>query len=128
MKQLYKILCLIWSFPHPPAPLPSGKGGTLRLFYARGFAPCIPGAESGRHLQNLPSRCPAKECLRLGARATEMLSFGQCRQPRRGGTGGEELRRLRWSSPPHHKARARGDVVGDAGAGERRGGFLKKSP
>ena len=45
-------------FPHPPAPLPGGKGETLRLFYARGFAPCIPGAEPGRHLQNLPSGCP----------------------------------------------------------------------
>ena len=33
------------SCPHPPDPLPGGKGGDLRLFYARGFAPCIPGAE-----------------------------------------------------------------------------------
>ena len=28
--------------PHPPDPLPSGKGET-KVFYARGFAPCIPG-------------------------------------------------------------------------------------
>ena len=46
--------------PHPPAPLPSGKGETLRLFYARGFAPCIPGAEPGRHLQNLPLCFPVR--------------------------------------------------------------------
>ena len=43
--------------PHPPAPLPGGKGETLRLFYARGCAPCIPATEPGRHLQNLPSGC-----------------------------------------------------------------------
>ena len=37
-------LPLAWfSAPIPPTPLPSGKGETLRLFYARGFAPCIPG-------------------------------------------------------------------------------------
>ena len=37
---------------------------------------------------------------RFAAKETETLSYEQCRQPRRGGTGGEELRRLRWSSPP----------------------------
>ena len=40
-----------------------------------------------------------------GARDSKPCRLGcgtgkQCRQPRRGGTGGEELRRLRWSSPP----------------------------
>ena len=30
----------------------------------------------------------------------EAVPYEQSRQPRRGGTGGEELRRLRWSSPP----------------------------
>ena len=34
-----------FSAPIPPTPFPSGEGGDLRLFYARGFAPCIPGAE-----------------------------------------------------------------------------------
>ena len=37
------------SFPHPPAPFPSGEGGDFLFSYARGFAPCIPGAEPGRH-------------------------------------------------------------------------------
>ena len=32
-----------FSAPIPPTPFPSGEGGDLRLFYARGFAPCIPG-------------------------------------------------------------------------------------
>ena len=30
------------SCPYPPDPLPGGKGET-KVFYARGFAPCIPG-------------------------------------------------------------------------------------
>ncbi len=43
--------------PIPPTPFPSGKGGDLRLFYARGFAPCIPGAEPG----GTGSTCPGGE-------------------------------------------------------------------
>ena len=35
--------------PIPPTPFPGGEGGDFRLFYARGFAPCIPGVEPGRH-------------------------------------------------------------------------------
>ena len=45
----------------PPSPRPAlverssrREGGDLRLFYARGFAPCIPGAEPGRHRFALP--------------------------------------------------------------------------
>ena len=42
------------SAPIPPtrarrALFPSGKGGDFWFSYARGFAPCIPGAEPGRH-------------------------------------------------------------------------------
>ena len=36
--------------PIPPTPFPSGEGGDFRLFYARGFAPCIPGAGRGAAL------------------------------------------------------------------------------
>ena len=52
--------CLWFTFlpPIPPAPFPSGEGGDFRLFHARGFAPCIPGAEPRRHSQSLPSRYP----------------------------------------------------------------------
>ena len=45
--------------PYPPSPLPRRGRGRPRLFHARGFAPCIPGAEPRRHLQNLPNRYPA---------------------------------------------------------------------
>ena len=42
-------VCL--SAPIPPTPFPAGRGRP-RLFYARGSAPCIPGAEPGRHWLN----------------------------------------------------------------------------
>ena len=69
--------------PYPPAPLPSGKG-RLEVILCKGLRPL--------HSQGLNPRFAAKP--------TEFLYLEQCRQPRRGGTGGEELRRLRWSSPP----------------------------
>ncbi len=40
----------LFSAPIPPTPFPGGEGGDLRLFYARGFAPCIPGAGRGAAL------------------------------------------------------------------------------
>ena len=126
--------------PYPPDPLPRRGRGRPRLFHARGCAPCIPGAEPGRHRSRggLPSLSPADHAVslpfrplsprppsppgkgetqslfrrglrplhprglnpRFAAKLTEFLYLEQCRQPRRGGTGGEELRRLRWSSPP----------------------------
>ena len=107
--------------PSPQPPSPAGKGETYS-FLMQGASPLAsPGLNCLRHLQNLPSRCPAGGglpwrhwldlpirhstgmCLRhrqFGAKPIETPFFGQCRQPRRGGTGGEELRRLRWSSPP----------------------------
>ena len=45
--------------PIPPTPFPAGRGKP-RLFHARGFAPCIPGAEPGRHRLSLPSRYPGR--------------------------------------------------------------------
>ena len=35
--------------PHPPRPPSQREGGDFLFSYARGSAPCIPGAEPGRH-------------------------------------------------------------------------------
>ena len=57
--------CLQLTF-FPPSPRPAlaerssrREGGDFLFSYARGFAPCIPGAESGRRGLNLRWRCPA---------------------------------------------------------------------
>ena len=50
------------SAPIPPPPFPGGEGGALRLFYARGSAPCIPGAEPGRHWKRGRTTRPAGAC------------------------------------------------------------------
>ena len=117
-----RLPCLGFAFlplsPQPPSP--AGKGETYS-FLMQGASPLAsPALDRLRHLQNLPSRCPAEGLPRrhwldlpirhstgvylrhrqFGAKPIETPFFGQCRQPRRGGTGGEELRRLRWSSPP----------------------------
>ena len=42
--RLPTLLLVYFPAPYPPTPFPGGEGGALRLFYARGFAPCIPGA------------------------------------------------------------------------------------
>ncbi len=91
--------------PVPPAPFPAGRGSP-KVYFAGGEAPGTPALNRLRHLQNLPSGCPAHGSLRFGAKPKEPPFHGQCRQPRRGGTGGDgtirrkRWRRLRWSSPP----------------------------
>ena len=77
---------LVYFFaPIPPPPSPAGKG-EIQGYFMQGASPLAsPGAEPGRHLHD---------------QRFLFVYGGQCRQPRRGGTGGEELRRLRWSSPP----------------------------
>ena len=100
------------SAPIPPTPFPHGEGGDPK-FISPGAPPPAPRALNRlRHLRSLPSRCPEwgfAPCeaglgvaFRYPAGAWQLRrgSGEQCRQPRRGGTGGEELRRLRWSSPP----------------------------
>ena len=44
--------------PSPQPPSPPGKGEIFWFSYARGFAPCLPGTEPGRHLQSLPPLLP----------------------------------------------------------------------
>ena len=91
--------------PYPPdrarrALFPGGEGGDFLVYFAGGFAPGTPALNRLRLLQSLPSRYPAAEIRDLPQKRQEAVPYEQCRQPRRGGTGGEELRRLRWSSPP----------------------------
>ena len=52
--------CLCFAFlpPIPPTPFPGGEGGDFRLFYARGFAPCIPGAGRGAALGKGANHAP----------------------------------------------------------------------
>ena len=95
----YPAVCFLFA-PYPPAPrsqsaLPRrGRGETFSLF-CRGLRPRHPCNRVGRGTGTTIG-------IRSFYRKSKgiCLFYGQCRQPRRGGTGGEELRRLRWSSPP----------------------------
>ena len=95
--------------PLSPRPPSRREGGRFLVYFAGGFAPGTPAFNRLRHVQFLPCRCPAGVCPRrrqFGAKPIESPFHGQCRQPRRGGTGGDgtirrkRRRRLRWSSPP----------------------------
>ena len=79
-----------FSAPYPPDPLPRRGRGRFFCFLMQGASPLAsPGLN-----------------LRFAAKPTEFLYLERCRQPRRGGTGGDgtirrtRRRRLRWSSPP----------------------------
>ncbi len=86
--------------PYPPSPLPRWGRGRFLVYFAGGEAPGTPALDRLRHLQSLPSGHPAQGACGCPQKRQEAVPYEQCRQPRRGGTGGEELRRLRWSSPP----------------------------
>ena len=48
--------------PYPPLPpFPTGRG-SLKVYFAGGFAPGTPALNRLRHLQNLPLLCPAGAC------------------------------------------------------------------
>ena len=91
--------------PIPPTPFPAGRGRS-KVYFAGGFAPGTPALDRSRHLQLLLCGHLAQGSQWFAVTPTEVLSYEQCRQPRRGGTGGDgtirrkRRRRLRWSSPP----------------------------
>ena len=93
------------SFPHPPAPLPGGKGETKSLF-RRGLRPRHPCIRPVAALTASAMRAPRGRTHGSSQKRQEAILYEQCRQPRRGGTGGDgtirrkRRRRLRWSSPP----------------------------
>ena len=93
------LACLL--APYPPNPLPRRGRGRLLVYFAGGYRPRHPGIKPPTALTEPPKQMPCAEGNpRFATKGTETLSYEQCRQPRRGGSGGEELRRLRWSSPP----------------------------
>ena len=96
------------SAPIPPSPFPAGRG-RLRLSHARGFAPCIPGAEPGRHRLSLPSRYPVQgepEVRRKNDRTAFLLAVPAAKE--RGDRG-------RWNYPS--QATAAFEMVLSPGAG-----------
>ena len=99
-RHLLSLPLVCFSAPYPPSPLPRWGRGCPKVYFAGGFAPGTPALDRLRHLQSLPSGHPAQGACGCPQKRQEAVPYEQCRQPRRGGTGGEELRRLRWSSPP----------------------------
>ena len=94
------------SAPYPPAPLPRRGRGRFFSLFRRGLRPRHPCIKPFAALTISAMRAPRARSLRCGAKPKEPLSYERCRQPRRGGTGGDgtirrkRRRRLRWSSPP----------------------------
>ena len=92
--------------PRPPSP--PGKG-EIFSFLMQGASPLASPRLNPRGTGSPCQSGTRRVCLRnrqLGAKAIEPPFYWQCRQPRRGGTGGDgtirrtRRRRLRWSSPP----------------------------
>ena len=77
--------------PLSPSPLPRWGRGRFLVYFAGGFAPGTPALDRLRHLQSLPSGHPAQGACGCPQKRQEAVPYEQCRQPRRGGTGGEEL-------------------------------------
>ena len=86
--------------PSPQPPSPPGKGETKGYFMQGASplaSPALTACGTYRPCRTGPLRKVAYGSVQ---NRQEAIPYEQCRQPRRGGTGGEELRRLRWSSPP----------------------------
>ena len=97
--------------PIPPPPLPSGKGETSTLF-RRGLPPPAPRElDRLRHLQNLPSRCPAADSGRHHLRETDSCRF--CGEP------WVQPRGCRGRSPRRNKLLVSPFPTGEGGRGDR---------
>ena len=68
------------SFPHPPDPLPLRGRGSLKVYFAGGFAPGTPALNRLRHLQTLPYGNPAGGLPGRSA-ARPALNFIGCPHP-----------------------------------------------
>ena len=65
--------------PHPPDPLPGGKGENITLF-RRGLRPRHPGIKPPAALTAPAEQVPgATESLRFNAKPTERVPYEQCR-------------------------------------------------
>ena len=102
--------CPLSPRPRSQSALPRRGRGSPKVYFAGGFAPGTPALDRSRHLQTFPNRSPGQRGVRgWSPEWQEMLFFGQCRQPRRGGTRG------RWNYPSH--ATAAFEMVLSPGAG-----------
>ena len=82
----FSLLCR----PHPPAPFPAGRGSP-KVYFAGGFAPGTPALNRLRHLQNLPSGCPAHGACGSAQNRKNRLSMGSAGSQGEGGPGEMEL-------------------------------------
>ena len=97
--------------PIPPPPLPGGKGETFTLF-RRGLPPPAPRALNRlRHLQSLPSRCPAADSGRHHLKETDSCRF--CGEP------WVQPRGCRGRSPRRNKLLVSPFPTGEGGRGDR---------
>ena len=108
---LCRLLTLPLAYFFAPIPQPPSRreGGDFLFSYARGFAPCIPGAEPGRHRLSLPSRYPVQgepEVRRKNDRTAFLLAVPAAKE--RGDRG-------RWNYPS--QATAAFEMVLSPGAG-----------
>ena len=99
---------LYWLPPSPLPPFPAGRG-SLKVYFAGGFAPGTPALNRLRHLQELPCRCPAGVPRRTTRR--ESLSFSFAANHRfspRGCKGRSPLHKITKSLPLPRRGRGSG--------------------
>ena len=123
LSPVYPAFCLL-SCPHPPtrarrALFPTGRGRFL-LSYARGFAPCIPGAGGARHWFGF------EETIRFGIAGGRRLQLQSITNSRKvlGGLGAS-FKKPPNVSPPLASPGQAGRGTGSAGVGGVRRGLAR---